>query len=109
MLNPSQSPDDGRLRALLRAARPAPPLPRCFPESVWRRIAIAETAEARMPTPFSWLERWVEHLLRPRFALASLTLMLMAGGLMGLVTSDGAAKQRAQERYLSVIAPAILR
>jgi predicted PurR-regulated permease PerM len=57
------------------------------------------------PSPFAWLERWVERLLLPRFALASLTFLLVAGGLTGVVSGAGAAKQQAQERYLSAVAP----
>ena len=105
MLNQAQPPDDARLHTLLREAWPAPPLPARFQESVWRRVENAETAGIRTPSPFAWLERWVERLLQPRFALASLVLFLVAGGLMGVITSAGAVKQQAQERYLSVVAP----
>ena len=48
-------------------------------------------------------ERWVERLLAPRLALASLALVLVAGGLTGAVNSAGAAKQQAQERYRRAI------
>jgi hypothetical protein len=97
------------LRALLREARPAPPLPARFQESVWRRIEGAETPATQTPSRFAWLELWVERLLLPRFALASLALLLIAGGLTGVITSAGVAKQQAQERYLSAVAPNTLR
>ncbi|MEI7729303.1 MAG: hypothetical protein WCO56_07010 [Verrucomicrobiota bacterium] len=98
-------PDGERLGTLLREARPAPPLPPRFQESVWRRIEKSEKRATVSPTPLAWLERWVEQLLLPRFAMAGLTLLLVAGGLTGVVTSDSAAKQQAQERYLAAVAP----
>ena len=97
------------LRALLREARPAPVLPPRFQESVWRRIENPEASATKTPSPFAWLEGWVERLLLPRFALASLALVLVAGGLTGVITSAGAAKQQAQQRYLSAVAPSTLR
>jgi hypothetical protein len=93
------------LRTLLRESRPAPPLPPRFQGSVWRRIESPEAAATRTPSPFALLEQWVERLLLPRFALASLALLLVAGGLTGFITSADAAKQQAQERYLSAVAP----
>ena len=105
MQNQALPPDDERLRTLLREERPAPPLPPRFQQSVWRRIESAETPATRTPSPFAWLEPWVERLFLPRFALASLALLLVAGGLTGVVASTGAAKQQAQERYLSAVAP----
>ena len=109
MKNDMQTPDDGRLHALLLSARPAPPLPPRFQESVWRRIETAEAPATPSASPFAWLEQWVERLLLPRFALASLSLLLVAGGLTGVAASAGAAKQQAQERYLSAVAPNTLR
>ena len=109
MKNDMQPPDDGRLRALLRESRPAPPLPPRFQESVWCRIENPEAPATQTPSPFAWLERWVERLLLPRFAVASLTLLLVAGGLTAVIASAGAAKQQAQERYLSAVAPHTLR
>ncbi len=104
-----QPPDDGNLRALLRDSRPEPPLPPRFQESVWRRIENAETASIQPPSSSAWLERWVTRLLRPRFVLANLAFVLVAGGLTGVLTSGGAIKQQAQERYLSSVAPNTLR
>ena len=109
MKNHMQTSDDGELRALLREARPSSPLPPRFQESVWRRIETAEAPATRVSSPLAWLEQWVERLLLPRFALAALSLMLVAGGLTGVITSAGAAKQQAQERYLSTVAPNTLR
>jgi hypothetical protein len=105
MKNDIQSPDDGRLRTLLHEARPAPSLPPRFQKAVWRRIKSAEAPAILPPSPFAWLEQWVERLLLPRFALASLALLLVAGGLMGVMNSADAATQQAKARYLSVVAP----
>jgi hypothetical protein len=107
-MNANLEPSDERLRSVLRSARPAPPLPPRFQEGVWRRIEGSETPAAESPAAFAWLEQWVERLLLPRFALASLTLLLAAGGLTGVITSAGASKQQAQQRYLSAVAPSAL-
>ena len=96
------------LRTLLREARPAPHLPPRFHESVWRRLEKEDVAPNAKPAPFDWLQRWTERLLLPRFALASLALLLVAGGLTGFVSSADLVKQQAQERYLSAVAPNIL-
>ncbi len=109
MKNDTPPPDDGRLRSLLRESRPSPPLPPRFREAVWHRIERTEPAAATLPSSFAWLEQWVDRLLRPRFAVASLVLLLVAGGLTGVLTSAGLAKQQAQERYLAAVAPNPLR
>lgn len=105
MKNEVQQADDARLHTLLREARPTRELPPRFQESVWRRIETQEAAPIPTPSPFGWLQRWVERLLLPRFALASLTLLLVAGGVTGFTSGTGVAKQQAQARYLSAVAP----
>jgi hypothetical protein len=109
MTNPMQLRDDERLHTLLRESRPAPRLPPRFRESVWRRIERGEAPVAATYFPFAWLERWAERLLLPRVALASLALLLVVGALTGILASAGVAKQQAQERYLSTVAPNPLR
>ena len=99
---------DERLRSLLLEARPASQLPPRFQESVWRRLEKEDAAPITRPTSLGWLQRWTERLLLPRFALASLALLLVAGGLTGFVSSADMVKQQAQERYLSAVAPNIL-
>ncbi|MCX6904473.1 MAG: hypothetical protein NTW03_13520 [Verrucomicrobia bacterium] len=101
--------NDEPLRSLLRSARSAPPLPPRFQESVWRRLESPAALARKTPSPLAWLEGWVERLLLPRVALASLTLLLAAGGVAGVVSSAGVAKQQAQARYLSAVAPNPLR
>jgi len=100
--------DDERLRALLLEARPVAQLPPRFQESVWRRLEREDTTPITKPAPLGWLQRWTERLLLPRFALAGLALLLVAGGLTGFVSSADMVKQQAQERYLSAVAPNIL-
>ncbi len=108
-MNEPRESNDARLRALLQESYPATPLPPRFRESVWRRIEDAEAPSPAVLSSFAWLERWADRLLLPRFALAFLALLLLAGGLTGLLTSAGMAKQQAQERYLSAVAPNFLR
>jgi hypothetical protein len=105
MNDDTQEMDDERLRSLLLEARPASQLPPRFQESVWRRIEKEDAAPIMQPAPFGRLQRWTERLLLPRFALASLTLLLAAGGLTGFISSADMVKQQAQERYLSAVAP----
>ncbi len=105
----TQRMNDEKLRAILLEARPAaPPLPFRFQESVWRRIEKEEAAPIPPPSLLVLLERWADRLFLPRFALASLALLLVAGGLTGFVSSADSVKQQAQERYLSSVAPNIL-
>ena len=104
----SSEPDEARLRDLLRDARPAPPLPPRFQEAVWRRIEKAE-ATSEATSPVAWLDRLVERLLRPRFALAGITALLLVSGLAGLLSGTETAKQTAQARYLSAVAPSTVR
>lgn len=96
-------PDDLGLRAVLRESRPAAALPARFQEGVWRRIERAELlAEA---SPGSWLDRWVERLLRPRLALGGLVALLVVSGFAGVLSGTVSAKHAAQERYLAAVAP----
>jgi len=104
-MKPNLEPADGRLLALLHSARPAPPLPLRFQEGVWRRLDHARTPVPAAGLPLARLDRWVERLLRPRFALASLGLLLVAGGLSGVLASSGAVRQQAQQHYLAAVAP----
>jgi hypothetical protein len=110
MKDDRHSLDDEKLRTLLLEAwSAAPPLPPRFQQSVWRRIGKEESAPILLPSVFALLEYWTDRLFLPRFALASLTLLLVAGGLTGFVLSTDAVKQQAQERYLSSVAPDIQR
>ena len=105
MSNDIKPPEDGNIRVLLRESYPTPSLPSNFQASVWHRIERMEDSASETGPAFAWLERWVERLLLPRFALASLSFLLLAGGLTGVVNISSSAKQQAQERYLSIVSP----
>jgi len=104
MNNNCQPPDEARLRALLQESRPAPPLPPRFQQAVCRRI---EREEGGSPVS-SWLARvdeFADWLLRPRWALAGITALVVVGVFAGAVSGIGGVKQAAQERYLAAVAP----
>jgi Mg2+/citrate symporter len=48
-------------------------------------------------------------VLRPRFALATATVMIVAGALLGVRNGSQMAHQDAQARYLAAVAPNSLR
>ena len=99
------NPDDTKLREVLRATRPSPSLPPRFQENVWRRIG---DADAPVKSD-SWLDALAALVLRPRFALATATALLVAGALLGVREGGVAANQTAQQQYLAAVAPASLR
>lgn len=103
---PSNSNDagDDKLSALLRTGRVSPSLPPRFQEHVWRHI---EDAEAPAKTG-SWLDALANLILRPRFALAALTILVCAGALFGAHSGARSARQEAQVRYLESVAPSTL-
>jgi hypothetical protein len=104
---PETGPDP--LRALLRTARPRADMPPRFEQAVWRRIEREEAATLTARSRWGWLEAWVERLWHPRLVVAGMALLLVAGGVTGAVTSTGVAKEAAQQRYLSAVAPNVLR
>jgi hypothetical protein len=97
--------DDAKLRALLQSSRVSPSLPPRFQENVWRRIA---EAEAPVKSP-SWLDALAALMLRPRFAYATLAVLLVAGALLGGREGNQIARQDAQARYVATVAPNSLR
>jgi len=98
--------NDAKLSALLRQSRPAHSLPPRFQEGVWRRI---EESEAPAPVSRGWLDALVLRLLRPRFALAAATVLVLAGSLVGAREGRQAAHADAQSRYIASVAPNSLR
>jgi len=100
--------DDKIFSALLRAARPSPSLPPRFQEAVWRRIEEAE-APAQSTGGVTWLDGLAALVLRPRFALATVSALVLAGVLLGTYNGTQTARQDAQARYLAVVAPNSLR
>ena len=99
MNSPNQNSTDRELQALLHESRPQPGLPPRFQENVWRRI---EQAEAR-----SWQASWVDTvagwLLKPRFAVATVAVVLLAGTLLGSMNGQAQARHAAQERYVAKV------
>jgi len=95
-----QHPDEDRLGPLLRESRPQPALPPRFQETVWRRL---EQAEVR-PHTSTWLEALAGLLLKPRFAVATLAAVLLAGTLLGSLNGQAQARLVAQERYVASVA-----
>jgi hypothetical protein len=106
--NINPDPNDAKLGTLLRASRAGPALPPRFQEGVWRRI---EESDAPAPASggFAWLDALAALVLRPRFALAAATVMIVAGATLGLREGNQAAHQDALARYLAVVAPNSLR
>jgi hypothetical protein len=92
---------DAKVSALLRDTRTAPGLPPRFQEGVWRRIEAGETAE----TSFSRLDAFINRLLRPRFAVAAMAVVIVLGSLVGTHEGKQDVRQTAQARYLASEAP----
>ena len=101
----NMNPDDAKLGALLRESRGSPALPPRFQENVWRRI---EDAEAPVRSG-SWLDALAALVLRPRFAYATIAVLLLAGVFTGTFEGRQAARHDAQMNYLAAVAPRALR
>ena len=93
--------NDPRFSELLRASRPSPQLPPRFQQNVWRRI---EDAGAPAETG-SWLDALAALILKPRLAFASLTVLILAGSLLGMHEGSRAVHNTAEARYLADVAP----
>ena len=93
------SGDENKIRALLNEARPQVELPPRFRESVWRRI---DQGEAHTPS-INWLEALASLLLRPRFAIPSIAMLLLMGTLIGSLNGQAQARLIAQERYVATV------
>jgi hypothetical protein len=98
-------PDDAQISALLRESRVSPNLPPRFQQNVWRRIEDAE-APAK---PDSWLEALANLILRPRFAVAAATVLLLAGVSAGTLEGRQLARHDAQMNYLASVTPQAVR
>jgi hypothetical protein len=106
--NINPDPNDAKLGTLLRASRVGPTLPPRFQEGVWRRIEEAD-APASSTGSLAWLDALAALVLRPRFALAAATVMIVAGTTLGMREGNQMAHQEAQARYLTAVAPHSLR
>lgn len=98
-------PEDAPISALLRESRVSPGLPPRFRQNVWRRIEDAE-APAK---PASWLDAFVNLILRPRFAVAVAAVLLLAGISAGTLEGRQLARHDAQMNYLAAVAPQSVR
>ena len=99
------NPDDAKLSGLLRQSRSSPSLPPRFQENVWRRI---EDSEA-VTKPDTWLDALAALLLRPRFAVVTVTVLVIAGALLGVREGNQMAQKDAQSQYIAAVAPEALR
>ena|SRR5208282_4041873 len=106
--NINPDPNDAKLGTLLRASRVARTLPPRFQEGVWRRIEEADVP-VQSNGGITWLVALAAMVLRPRFALATATVLIVAGALLGVREGSQMAKQDAQARYLAAVAPHSLR
>ena len=104
----SAEASDVKLSTLLRESRISPALPPRFQENVWHRIGKTEAPAASMPG-WSWLDALAVLVLRPRFALATAVVLVLAGALLGARAGDRAANQGAQTQYLTAVAPPAMR
>ncbi len=93
-------PDDARLGALLRECRLSPSLPPRFQENVWCRIEKADAT-----TNVNWLDVLAGWLLRPRLAFAIAAVLVLTGLGLGWNKGERLARNDAQARYLSAVAP----
>jgi hypothetical protein len=101
----NQLPADPQFSAILREARVSPGLPPRFQQNVWRRIEDAEATTK----PVSWLDVLASLVLRPRFAVAAATLMLLGGVVAGTLEGRQMAQHDAQMNYLASVAPESVR
>jgi len=100
MKTSNHQPGDDRLHALLHESRPAPQLPPRFQENVWRRI---EQCDAHSGF-FAWMEALSSLFLKPRFAIATVAALLLAGALLGSLDGQARARGLAQDRYVARVA-----
>ena len=92
--DPTRRASDARLGALLRESRVSPALPPRFQEGVWRRIEEA-AAPVKATGGITWLDALAALVLRPRFALATAAVLMVAGALLGVREAINGATGRA--------------
>jgi hypothetical protein len=96
--------EEPKLTTLLREAHPAPALPPRFQEGVWQRLERAEHLTKTAP-PLGWLEQFLRSVLRPAYATAGLTAVMLAGTWLGIRDGDGQAYRAEQTRYVAAVSP----
>ncbi len=101
-MNLSNLPEqDARLRDLLRHSHPAPGLHPEFKGEVWRRLETSGEEESLG----AWIASTWQALLTPRWAFATLVLAMLGGTYLGTSGAANTSRLRAQERYVSSVAP----
>lgn len=100
--------DDEKLNGLLREARLAPSLPPRFQENVWRRIESADKRNGST-TDVAWLDMVTSLIFRPKRALVTAAVLVLAGTGFGWNSGGQIARQDAQARYVAAVAPNPLR
>ena len=97
---------DKALSKLLHTWKPDAQLPPRFQESVWHRIAAAET---RRPALWQTLAAWIEtSLSRPALAVSYVAVLLFAGLGAGYWHAEGRTAQAQSEwrtRYVQTVDP----
>ena len=106
MNNENFNPGNARLGALLRAVAPVAVAAAAVPG---RRLAAHRRRRSARRNPESWLDALAALVLRPRFAFATVSALVLAGVLLGTYNGTQVAQQEAQARYLAVVAPNSLR
>ena len=59
--------------------------------------------------PDTWLDALAALVLRPRLAVITVAILVIAGALFGIRQGDRLAQQDAQSQYISAVAPVALR
>jgi len=101
------NPADGKLGSLLREARTFPALPPRFQQNVWRRIEAVEIS-VQPSEANTWLEALVAVMLRPRYAYATIAVLMLAGISLGAYSGAHTARHDAEVRYVASVAPGSL-
>ena len=96
---------DPQLRALLRGTGAPPELPPRFQQNVWCRIEEAEAPADSV----SWMESLAALILRPRLALATASVLILAGVTWGTWEGRQTAQDDARTQYLTSVTPHPLR
>lgn len=101
------NPEDVKLSTLLKESRVSPSLPPRFQENVWRRIEDAEAPKSA--GEMTWLDAAVALILKPRFAFATVSALVLLGISLGAFDASKAARHDAEARYVASVAPNSLR
>jgi len=104
MNEPLSSPEETKLRILLHEAFPKAELPPLFQQNVWRRIERADESVTFLSRA-SRLDAIISWILRPQLAFALAAVLVLAGLGLGWNSGERSARNEAQARYISSVAP----